>query len=148
MTGKTFPAFPAHAHPQFCVSGKRPMEKIVTHSPRPIYLSYERRMGFLMALIYNNNHCFLWDIRPTQPCPLSYMYIYSFIYLFRKAGTGNANRARATAAVFNWWNVDFFLSILFYQVTIGGHWIPINHWTTRIRHYFPHDLRHWVLRYR
>ena len=23
--GKTFPAFPAHAHPQFCVSGKRPM---------------------------------------------------------------------------------------------------------------------------
>ena len=25
MTGKTFPAFPAHAHPQFCVSGKRPI---------------------------------------------------------------------------------------------------------------------------
>ena len=25
MTGKTFPAFPAHAHLQFCVSGKRPM---------------------------------------------------------------------------------------------------------------------------
>ena len=25
VTGKTFPAFPAHAHPQFCVSGKRPM---------------------------------------------------------------------------------------------------------------------------
>ena len=24
--GKTFPAFPAHAHPQFCVSGKRPIE--------------------------------------------------------------------------------------------------------------------------
>ena len=23
VTGKTFPAFPAHAHPQFCVSGKR-----------------------------------------------------------------------------------------------------------------------------
>ena len=23
--GETFPAFPAHAHPQFCVSGKRPM---------------------------------------------------------------------------------------------------------------------------
>ena len=23
--GKTFPAFPAHAHPQFCVSGKRPI---------------------------------------------------------------------------------------------------------------------------
>ena len=27
MTGKTFPAFPAHAHQQFCVSGKRPMCK-------------------------------------------------------------------------------------------------------------------------
>ena len=26
VTGKTFPAFPAHAHPQFCVSGKRPMD--------------------------------------------------------------------------------------------------------------------------
>ena len=26
VTGKTFPAFPAHAHPQFCVSGKRPIE--------------------------------------------------------------------------------------------------------------------------
>ena len=25
VTGKTFPAFPAHAQPQFCVSGKRPM---------------------------------------------------------------------------------------------------------------------------
>ena len=25
VTGKTFPAFPAHAHPQFGVSGKRPM---------------------------------------------------------------------------------------------------------------------------
>ena len=24
-TGKTFPAFPAHAHPQFCVPGKRSM---------------------------------------------------------------------------------------------------------------------------
>ena len=27
VTGKTFPAFPAHAHPQFYVSGKRPMEQ-------------------------------------------------------------------------------------------------------------------------
>ena len=25
VTGKTFPAFPAHAHPQICVSGKRPI---------------------------------------------------------------------------------------------------------------------------
>ena len=29
VAGKTFPAFPAHVHPQFYVSGKRPME---THS--------------------------------------------------------------------------------------------------------------------
>ena len=28
VTGKTFPAFPAHAHPQFCVSGKRPIAPI------------------------------------------------------------------------------------------------------------------------
>ena len=28
VTGKTFPAFPAHAQPQFCVSGKRPMDEI------------------------------------------------------------------------------------------------------------------------
>ena len=26
VTGKTFPAFPAHAHPQICVSGKRPID--------------------------------------------------------------------------------------------------------------------------
>ena len=31
VTGKTFPAFPAHAHPQFCVSGKRPMNYIQVH---------------------------------------------------------------------------------------------------------------------
>ena len=29
VTGKTFPAFPAHAHPQFCVSGKRPMAQMI-----------------------------------------------------------------------------------------------------------------------
>ena len=28
VTEITFPAFPAHAHPQFCVSGKRPMGTI------------------------------------------------------------------------------------------------------------------------
>ena len=27
--GETFPAFPAHAHPQFCVSGKRPMGPVL-----------------------------------------------------------------------------------------------------------------------
>ena len=29
VTGKMFPAFPAHAHPQFYVSGKRPMESFI-----------------------------------------------------------------------------------------------------------------------
>ena len=29
VTGKTFPAFPAHAHPQFYVSGKRPIGAII-----------------------------------------------------------------------------------------------------------------------
>ena len=30
--GKTFPAFPAHAHPQFCVSDKRPMACLIQAS--------------------------------------------------------------------------------------------------------------------
>ena len=37
VTGKTFPAFPAHAHPQFYVSGKRPMghlSKLTDHNLR------------------------------------------------------------------------------------------------------------------
>ena len=32
VTGKTFPAFPAHAHPQFCVSDKRPMPQSISIS--------------------------------------------------------------------------------------------------------------------
>ena len=36
LTGKTFPAFPAHAHLQFCVSGKRPM----AYSTYPIVTNY------------------------------------------------------------------------------------------------------------
>ena len=43
VTGKTFPAFPAHAHPQFCVSGKRP----ITHTDIYIYIIY--------IYIYPNN---------------------------------------------------------------------------------------------
>ena len=31
VTGKTFPAFPAHAHPHFCVSGKRPIPICTFH---------------------------------------------------------------------------------------------------------------------
>ena len=31
VTGKTFPAFPAHAHLQLCVSGKRPMATWMSH---------------------------------------------------------------------------------------------------------------------
>ena len=33
VAGKTFPTFPAHAHPQFHVSGKRPMAKSVNTIP-------------------------------------------------------------------------------------------------------------------
>ena len=29
VTGKAFPAFPAHAHPQYCLSGKRPMKQTI-----------------------------------------------------------------------------------------------------------------------
>ena len=32
VAGKTFPTFPAHAHPQFCVSGKRPMGSVPIHA--------------------------------------------------------------------------------------------------------------------
>ena len=35
VTGKTFPAFPAHAHLQFCVSGKRPIST-ETHVRRAV----------------------------------------------------------------------------------------------------------------
>ena len=36
VTGKTFPAFPAHAHPQICVSGKRPMSPRLLQSRRQV----------------------------------------------------------------------------------------------------------------
>ena len=42
VTGKTFPAFPAHAHPQFCVSGKRP---IVTFN------QFQHIQGFMQTYI-------------------------------------------------------------------------------------------------
>ena len=38
VTGKTFPAFPAHAHPQFCVSGKRPMSTWDSASPNSVQI--------------------------------------------------------------------------------------------------------------
>ena len=38
VTGKTFPAFPAHAHPQFCVSGKRPMVTRSAWTSTDIYI--------------------------------------------------------------------------------------------------------------
>ena len=40
VTGKTFPAFPAHAHPQICVSGKRPMVS------RPQYIDIDITKSF------------------------------------------------------------------------------------------------------
>ena len=39
VTGKTFPAFPAHAHPQFCVSGKRPMDPMSELHTKPRIIS-------------------------------------------------------------------------------------------------------------
>ena len=47
VTGKTFPAFPAHAHPQFCVSGKRPIEANINSA------DYAHGSGFV-GLIYCN----------------------------------------------------------------------------------------------
>ena len=44
VTGKTFPAFPAHAHPQFCVSGKRPMVVVTVtnvESNRSVKLTHD-----------------------------------------------------------------------------------------------------------
>ena len=49
--GETFPAFPAHAHPQFCVSGKRPM---ALHCLQQSWLS-------LLTYSYvSRPHCSLW----------------------------------------------------------------------------------------
>ena len=42
--GETFPAFPAHAHPQFCVSGKRPMMK------HGLYLAHFDNVGSMWRL--------------------------------------------------------------------------------------------------
>ena len=44
VTGKTFPAFPAHAHPQICVSGKRPMT--APHCIRQLKHNYTYVMGW------------------------------------------------------------------------------------------------------
>ena len=48
VTGKTFPAFPAHAHPQICVSGKRPMK----HS----------------RVCETNLHACVWEVKIEQHC--------------------------------------------------------------------------------
>ena len=50
VTGKTFPAFPAHAHPQFYVSGKRPMNAMVLYPPFLSYSSglHDRDLGTLI----------------------------------------------------------------------------------------------------
>ena len=39
VTGKTFPAFPAHAQPQFCVSGKRPIAKAISEAIFRLHLA-------------------------------------------------------------------------------------------------------------
>ena len=48
VDGKTFPAFPAHAHPRFCISGKRPIMQ-----PRRLWvnISHASAIGYN----YNNN---------------------------------------------------------------------------------------------
>ena len=45
-TGKTFPAFPTHAHPQFCVSDKRPMSE-------PMIISCSNRQALWGQAVIN-----------------------------------------------------------------------------------------------
>ena len=54
---KTFPAFPAHAHPQFCVSGKSPMDKLLYPHKRcnyPLMPCHPRRSSKTI------NECSTW----------------------------------------------------------------------------------------
>ena len=51
VTGKTFPAFPAHAYPQFCVSDKRPMEAVLWMRPhKSIFTIHSREMCMFSAM--------------------------------------------------------------------------------------------------
>ena len=59
VTGKTFPAFPAHAHPQFYVSGKRPIwPLIVFEIPRSPAISHHCDCISLFTWVYGyeQNH--------------------------------------------------------------------------------------------
>ena len=53
VTGKTFPAFPAHAHPQLYVSGKRPMEE-ATFNIRVVLTSWLGEDYALLALKFRS----------------------------------------------------------------------------------------------
>ena len=69
VTGKTFPAFPAHAHLQFCVSGKRPMgyPPFIPHCLYSLYLHvhsvhcFDKSLAFL-AFKFLVNRCIIWNL--------------------------------------------------------------------------------------
>ena len=61
VAGKTFPAFPAHAHPHFYVSGKRPIDenviKMTTFSFSVFHYAYRSvdsdiNIGFIVRILY------------------------------------------------------------------------------------------------
>ena len=56
-TGKTFPAFPAHAHPQFCVFGKRPM---IDTWPRSRDVSHFSWIVFVIASVDHRHDQSIW----------------------------------------------------------------------------------------
>ena len=64
MTGKTFPAFPAHAHLQFCVSGKRPIPYHIT--PQHITSHHVTVPADILAWLYASYKSVFYLIQPSH----------------------------------------------------------------------------------
>ena len=70
VTGKTLPAFPAHAHLQFCVSGKRPMPTSVcitttmnVNGPETIVFCWNKLVNYATSSVMFTNHAkVIWQL--------------------------------------------------------------------------------------
>ena len=74
VTGKTFPAFQAHAHPQICVSGKRPImqtdswEKALRWMPQNLFDNDKSTLVQVMAWCRQATSHYLSQCEP-RSCP-------------------------------------------------------------------------------
>ena len=90
VAGKTFPAFPAHAHPQFYVSGKRPITSIVGIFCVPV--SYPHQSQTSHGIVWSSLTgltdiiCFAGNLFASLPCDFSHPSIcgwYSTMNIIR-----------------------------------------------------------------